>query len=251
MRPQVEAGGAALRTIVVDEEPRAGEELAFLLGQCDRVQVVGQARFASEAEALCEEIKPQLAFIDLRMPGLDGIALANALRAKHLDLEVVIVSAHDDDALRGFDAQVADYLLKPVSLSRLQRAIHRVCQARPELMERKRALRRFAVRRKSGYVVVGVDDVIYFEARDDFVWAVTSSDRFAMNRTLAALAEELDEQTFFQSHRSCIVRVDRIRKIEPAGVRTFRIVVDHPEGARVPLARDRVAALRERIPFLR
>ncbi|MDH3727145.1 MAG: LytTR family DNA-binding domain-containing protein [Myxococcales bacterium] len=240
-----------LRAIVVDDEPLARDELTFLLGQCEGVDVVGEARFAAEAEKLCDHVEPQVAFIDLRMPGPDGLALADTLREKHPELEVVLVSAHDDGALRGFEAQITDYLLKPVRLERLRQTLDRVAAAHPDLAPDSIPLKRFAVRRKNTYVVVDLHDVIYFEAREELVWAVTAEDRFAIDRTLAALAEQLDSADFFQSHRSCIVRVNCIRLIEPVGARTFRMLLDHPEDPKVPLARDRVGKLRERIPFLR
>ncbi len=240
-----------LRAIVVDDEPLARDELTFLLNQCEGVDVVGEARFAAEAERLCDHVQPQVAFIDLRMPGPDGLALANTLRQTHPELEVVLVSAHDDGALLGFESQITDYLLKPVRLERLRQALDRVAAAHPDITGGALPLERFAVRRKNTYVVVELRDIIYFEAREELVWAVTADDRFAIDRTLAALAEELDSTDFFQSHRSCIVRVERIRMIEPMGARTFRMLLDHPEDPKVPLARDRVGKLRERIPFLR
>jgi DNA-binding LytR/AlgR family response regulator len=240
-----------LRAIVVDDEALARDELTFLLNQCKGIDVVGEAQFAVEAERLCDDEEPQIAFIDLRMPGLNGLALAEVLRRKHPDLEVVIVSAHHDGAIGGFEAQVTDYLLKPVRLERLRQTIERVSAGRPSLVGGPRRLERFAVRRKSSYVVVEVRDVVYFEARGELVWAVTEVDRFAIDRTLTTLAEQLDHKVFFQSHRSCIVRLDRIRMIEPAGARTFTLLLDHPDEPKVPLARDRASKLRERIPFLR
>ncbi|MEM7135639.1 MAG: LytTR family DNA-binding domain-containing protein [Myxococcota bacterium] len=239
-----------LRAIVVDGEPPAREELSFLLGQCDGVEVVGRAGAPVEAERLCDEVDPHVAFIDLRMPGTDGLSLANALRRRHLELDVVIVSQHDEGAVRGFDLQISDYLLKPVSLERLRRTLRHLEDNRTDARS-PFPIERFAVRRKNAYVVLNLKDVIYFEARDELVWAVTPDDRFAIDRTLASLAEHLDGEDFFQSHRGCIVRLDKIRVIEPCGARTFRIVVDHPESPVVPLARDRVGKLRERIPFLR
>jgi DNA-binding LytR/AlgR family response regulator len=240
-----------LRAIVVDDEPLARDELTFLLGQCKRVEVVGEARGAAEAQQLCDDEQPEVAFIDLRMPDVDGIALAQLLRQRQPDLDVIIVSAHDEGALRGFETNVTDYLLKPVRLRRLQQALDRVSltQARP--FQGGGPLRRFAVRRKGSFVVVELGDVVYFEARDELVWAVTERDRFALDVRLATLARRLDRAVFFQSHRSCIVRVDRIRVIEPAGARTFRLLLDHPDGPKVPLARDRASKLRERIPFSR
>jgi two-component system response regulator LytT len=240
-----------LRAIVVDDEALARDELRFLLGQCEGVEVVGEAGFAAEAEKLCDNAQPQVAFIDLRMPGLDGLALAQLLRKKHSDLEVVIVSAHDDGALRGFEARITDYLLKPVRLERLRQTLQRITAARPDSVLGSSRLERFAVRRRGSYVVVELRDVVYFEARNELVWAVTGKDRFAIDRTLIALAEQLDHEVFFQSHRSCIVRIDRIRTIEPAGARTFRLSLDHPDAPKVPLARARSAQLRKRIPFSR
>ncbi|NNE17738.1 MAG: response regulator transcription factor [Myxococcales bacterium] len=242
--------GAALRVIVVDDEAPARDELTFLLQQCEAAQVVGEAGFAAEAERLCETQKPQVAFIDLRMPGLDGLALAELLRKICPDLEIVIVSAHDEGAIAGFDARITDYLLKPVRLDRLRRTLERVT-ARLRLLAGAERLERFAVRRRGSYVVVDVRDVVYFESSGELVWAVTERDRFGLDRTLTTLADELDEHVYFQCHRSCIVRIDRIRTIEPAGARSYRLLLDHPDDPRVPLARDRSAKLRERILFLR
>ncbi|MEM9729457.1 MAG: LytTR family DNA-binding domain-containing protein [Myxococcota bacterium] len=239
-----------LRAIVVDDEPPARDELSFLLGQCEGVEVVGQTGAPNEAERLCESVDPHVAFIDVRMPGTDAFHLANSLRRRHLDLDVVLVSSHDQDAIRGFEVQVADYILKPVSLDRLRKTVRVLSDARPDL-GKAMPFERFAVRRRSAYVVVHVRDVVYFEARDELVWAVTATDRFAIDRTLASLAELLDAREFFQSHRRCIVRLDRIRLIEPCGARAYRIELEHPDAPTVPLARDRVGKLRNRIPFLR
>jgi DNA-binding LytR/AlgR family response regulator len=241
----------SLRAIVVDDEPLARDELRFLLGQCKRIDVVGEARGAAEAQRLCDDERPEVAFIDLRMPDLDGIALAQLLRQNLPDLDVIIVSAHDEGAMRGFETQITDYLLKPVRLQRLQQALDRVSTVQPHIFEARRPLQRVAVRRKGAFVVLELRRVVYFEARDELVWAVTEDDRFALDTRLAALARRLDPGLFFRSHRSCIVRIDRIRVIEPAGARTFRLLLDHPDDPKVPLARDRASKLRERIPFSR
>ena len=238
-----------LRAIVVDDEPLARDELKFLLGQCEDVEVVGEARNANEAQALCEEHQPDVAFLDLRMPGPDGLALAESLMAKAPELEVVIVSAHDEGALRAFEARVADYLLKPVRLERLRQAVNRVRQSSSSSSGKNERLDRIAVRRRDAYVVLELSDVVYFEVKDELVWAVTSADRFSIEKTLAALEEELDPELFFRSHRGFIVRLDRIRAIEPVGAGTYQLLLDHPEEPKVPLARERAKKLRERIPF--
>ena len=236
-----------LRAIVVDDEPLARDKLRFMLGQCDEVEVVGEARNAPEAQHLCAAAKPDVAFLDLRMPGPDGVALAETLMSNHPDLSVVIVSAHDEGALRAFDARVADYLLKPVRLERLRQAVERVRGSSSATSQDR--LQRIAVRRRDAYVVLELDDVVYFEVKDELVWAVTATDRFAIDKTLAVLEAELDPESFFRSHRGFIVRYDRIRAIEPTGAGTFQLLLDHPDEVKVPLARERSKKLRERIPF--
>ncbi len=238
-----------IRAIVVDDEPLARDELRFLLGQCEGVEVVGEARNATGAQGLCDEEQPDVAFLDLRMPGPDGVALAETLMASHPDLKVVIVSAHDEGALRAFEARVADYLLKPVRLERLRQAVERVRAGSQGTGSSQEPLDRIAVRRKDAYVVLELNDVIYFEVKDELVWAITEEDRFAIDKTLANLEDELDTEAFFRSHRGFIVRFDRIRAIEPTGAGTYQLLLDHPEEPKIPLARERAKKLRERIPF--
>lgn len=239
----------SIRAIVVDDEPLARDELRFMLGQCEDIEVVGEARNAPEAQGLCEQERPDVAFLDLRMPGPDGVALAETLMANYPALKVVIVSAHDEGALRAFEVRVVDYLLKPVRLKRLRQAVERVRGQAEGAKSAHERLERIAVRRKGAYVVLELGDVIYFEVKDELVWAVTEEDRFAIDKTLATLEGELDPEAFFRSHRGFIVRYDRIRAIEPTGAGTYQLLLDHPNEPKVPLARERAKKLRERIPF--
>jgi two-component system LytT family response regulator len=248
----------ALRTILVDDEPLARDELAFLLSEVGGVEVVGQASDAQEALKLAEREEPQLAFVDLRMPGPDGIALAQALKRRHPELQIIVISAHDDAALRAFEAQVLDYVLKPVRMERLRAAIERAIQnlaprtshnPPPPSAAREVPLERLAVRRGGVYVVLELSDVIYFEMKDELVWAVTASDRVALDLTMTTLEQRLPEGAFFRSHRGALVRIDKIRAMEPAGAGTYELVMDHPDAPRVPLARERARLLKELIPF--
>jgi DNA-binding LytR/AlgR family response regulator len=265
-----DAARDTLRAIIVDDEPLARDELAFLLAEVGGVEVVGQAGDAHSALSLAEREDPDVAFVDLRMPGPDGIALAQALRRRLPNLQVVVVSAHDDAALRAFEAQVLDYVLKPARLERVRTAVERAQAALAPLRSRTEeprasvasgapgqgaahgkegVLERLAVRRGGVYVVLEVADVIYFEMKDELVWAVTAGDRLALDLTMTNLEQRLPEGVFFRSHRGALVRVDKIRAMEPAGAGTYELVLDHPDAPRVPLARERARLLREKIPF--
>lgn len=239
----------ALRALVVDDEPLARDELAFILGEVGGVEVVGQAASAPEALRLFEETQPDVVFVDLRMPGPDGLALADAIQKRSPETPVVVVSAHDDGAARGFDVGVADYLLKPVRLERAKQAVDRVRQKRGAAPGSGHTLGRIAVRRRGQYIVLDVADIAWLEMKDELVWAVTDTDRFALDLTLAAVEQRLPPGLFFRSHRAYIVRLDRIAAMEPSGAGTFELILRHPEKPRVPLARERARALRDLIPI--
>ncbi len=237
-----------LKAIVVDDEPLARDELTFLLGQCEGVEVAGEAEDAKSALALLDDVGPDVVFVDLRMPGPDGIALAEAVRARKPETSVVVVSAHDDAALRAFEARVVDYLLKPVRLERLEGALQRVRELGPMRASADAPMTRLAIKRRDGYVVVDLEDVVYFEMKDELVWAVTDDDRFALDLTMSTVEKRLSSELFFRSHRSVLVRLDRIQKIQPSGPGSFELILAHPEAPRVPLARERARTLKELIP---
>ncbi len=248
-----------LRALVVDDEPLARDELGFLLGEAGGVEVVGEAGSAARALELADQLAPDVAFVDLRMPGPDGLALAEALHARWPALSVVVVSAHDEGAIRGFEVGVVDYLLKPVRLPRVMQAVERVRERREqlamgvepsgELPASGEPLTRLAVKRRGALVVVDIADVAWFEMKDELVWAVTDTDRFALDLTLAAIEQRVPRGVFFRSHRGYLVRLDRIKTLEPSGAGTFDMLLAHPDKPKVPLARERARVLRDLIPI--
>lgn len=248
-----------LRALVVDDEPLARDELSFLLGEAGGVEVVGQAGNTARALELAEELMPDVAFVDLRMPGPDGLALAEAIHARWPGLSVVVVSAHDEGAIRGFDVGVVDYLLKPARLPRVKQAVERVRERQQggamtsssevELPATGEPLTRLAVKRRGALVVVDIADVAWFEMKDELVWAVTDTDRFALDLTLSAIEARVPRGVFFRSHRGYLVRLDRIKTLEPSGAGTFDMLLAHPDKPKVPLARERARVLRDLIPI--
>lgn len=245
-----------IRVMVVDDEPLARDELKFLLGQVGGVEVVAEAKSAPDALERLPEEPLDAVFVDLRMPGPDGLSLAEALLAKEKHLAVVVVSAHDEGALRGYEVGVVDYVLKPARLARVKTAVERI-RARLAKVEADgvagenagdATLSRLAVRRRGQFVVLDVKDVIWFEMKDELVWAVTATDRFALDLTLGAVEARLPPG-FFRSHRGYLVRLDKIAAMEPSGAGTYEMILHHPDKPRVPLARERARALREIIPI--
>lgn len=244
-----------MKALVVDDERPAREELVWLLGQCEDVEVAGQAHGAETALAVLAETAADVVFLDIDMPGIGGMRLAEKLGEEGGDgPAVVFVTAYDNHAVEAFGVDAVDYLLKPVRLDRLQRALDRV-RARigptsPAAERPAKPLTRISVEDHGVYRVLSLDDVLFFESEDGIVVVQTvEGRRFITEFSLKFLEANLDEETFFRSHRSYIVRLDAIESIAPWGAGTYRLVLDREADLGVPLARSRAAELKSLIPW--
>ena len=244
-----------MRILIVDDERPAREEMAWLLGQCDDVEVVGQLATAEEALARLgddEEGAVDLILLDVDMPGIGGLRMAESL-GEALDggPSVIFVTAHDSHAVDAFGLDAVDYLLKPVRLERLQKALEKVRrrEVRPQASGPGRALQRISVEDRGVYRVVPVDEILFFESEDGVVVVQTRDARYITDFSLKFLEENLDPGAFFRSHRSYIVRLDRIDAIAPWGAGTYRLILDRERDLGVPLARSRASELKSLIPW--
>ena len=251
-----------LRVLVVDDEPLARTRLKRMLGELERVQVVGEAATVPEAATLVDQLTPDVVLLDVQMPGEDGFALLS--RVKHRPA-VVFVTAFDHFAVRAFEAQAVDYLLKPFRPERLAAAIERVRvalvrpdelarriqavlamvgSARPEPPER---LERFTVRIGQKQLIVKADDVLWFGAEDKLVFAATASDRHYVNFTLDELERRLDPARFLRVHRSAIANLDHAAALRPGFAGTWRLQLNDAARTEVPVSRTRARTLRARL----
>ncbi|MGM0555838.1 MAG: LytR/AlgR family response regulator transcription factor [Myxococcota bacterium] len=249
-----------MRTLVVDDEKPAREELTWMLDQIGDVEVVGQASDATEArEQLDKTANVDLVFLDIDMPGVGGMRLAESLSEMPEDARPMIafVTAYDEYAVDAFDVDAVDYLLKPVRLERLRKAVDKA-RARLKSTEgvggessesSNRPLERISVEDRGVYRVVPIEDVLFFEAEDGVVAAATRNDRFITEFSLKFLEQNLSPGEFFRCHRSYIVRLDAIESIAPWGAGTYRLILSDDDEISVPLARSRANELKSRIPW--
>lgn len=245
-----------MKALIVDDERPAREELAWLLEQCEGVDVVGQASSGETAIELLNENAPDLVFLDIDMPGIGGMRLAETLRDDDEFAPVVVfVTAYDNHAVEAFGVDAVDYLLKPVRLERLQRALRKVrlrLGMGSEAVEEKssKPLNRISVEDRGVYRVLSLDDVLFFESEDGIVVVQTGAgERFITDFSLKFLESNLDCETFFRCHRSYIVRLDAIESIAPWGAGTYRLILDRDDDLGVPLARSRASDLKSLIPW--
>jgi two-component system LytT family response regulator len=243
--------GRLIRTVVVDDEPLAREGLKLHLQQHPDVEVVGEAADGRRAIALVTSLKPDLLFLDVQMPLLDGFAVVDALAERQLPA-VVFVTAFDRYAMRAFDVHAIDYLLKPFTAERFEAAMRRArseieavgsSESRRRLLEliADRAgealhLQRFVIKCGEGYRLVPADDVTSFEAQGNYVRLTTGNGHHLVRITMAELEKRLDPKHFARIHRSTMVNIDRIKEITPAWHGDFEVLLH--DGQRLRLSRN-------------
>ena len=212
-----------IRALIVDDEPPARRRLRMLLQQERDVEIAGECGEASAAAVLVRELSPDVVFLDVRMPDGDGFELVDTLGVDRMPV-TVFVTAYHEFALRAFDAAAIDYLLKPFDRERFAATMHRVRRAvtRTDVAAERAAdaaaapyLERIAVRNGNRIRILHVDEIDHIAAEGNYVRLFTRERSFLERETLNALESRLDPRDFARVHRSAIVRIDRVREVEP------------------------------------
>lgn len=243
-----------MRVLLVDDERLARERFRTLLERSRFAhEIVGEAESGKKAIPLIYETRPDLVFLDIQMPGLDGFEVLDLLAPPRP--HVVFVTAYDEYALRAFEVHALDYLTKPVKLERLERSLERiqtlVAQRQADVaLDRfaatraKEPLRRLTLHAGRRLRVTDPTDIRFIEAREKLVFATLFDDTtYTSDLTLQALADRLDSQQFLRVHRAYLVNVAAIRELIPWFSGTYQIRLD--DATKVPVARRRVRAVKE------
>lgn len=219
-----------IRAIIVDDEPLAREGVRLHLESETDIEIIGEAGGGEEAVSQIETLKPDLVFLDVQMPGLDGFGVIEAIGAQHMPV-TIFTTAYDQFALRAFDAHAIDYVLKPYDAERFKLALgrartqlsgrkqveidQRLGALLEELRSRNQFLERLVVRSGGRILILRVGDVDWVEAASNYVRLHAAGKEYLLRETMTALEAKLDPMQFVRIHRSTIVRVDRIRELEP------------------------------------
>lgn len=225
-----------LRAFVVDDEAPARRRLVRLLEQVRDVEVVAVTGDAEGASAQIAELRPDIVFLDVQMPGMDGLALAQRCAAP----AVVFVTAHAEHAVRAFELASVDYLLKPVRLERLEEAVHRA-RARAE---QRAPEPRIVAHDRGSTLFVDPRTVTRFHASDKYTAFASEGRELLTEESLSALEQRLAPFGFVRVHRSELVRLSAIRAFRAEdGAHAVRL----DDGQVVPVSRRMATALRERL----
>lgn len=221
----------ALRTLIVDDEPLAIERMQILCARLPALQVVGTASDGGQALRLIGALAPDLVLLDITMPEMDGLAVARALAAPAVSLRprVIFVTAHADFAVEAFDCEAADYVLKPVALDRLERAVERARLARrgpaPVTAPPRTGdwIDELWVPHRSELVRIATADLDRIDAERDYVRLHVGDRSYLMLHTIQRLEERLDPDRFIRLHRSTIVRRERIVGLRHDGLGVWSV----------------------------
>jgi len=250
--PPAPAVRGPLRVVIVDDEDLARAVLREYIAKETDVEVVAECRNGFDAVKTVAELKPDLVFLDIQMPKLNGFEVLELLGR---DVAVVFVTAFDEHAVRAFEVNAVDYLLKPVGAERfsaaLTRARARLANGAPlpvaELVHSVRPadakLERILVRQGPRVHIIPIGDLDYAQAQDDYVNLHSKGKQYLKQQTLAELEASLDPRRFVRIHRSYLVNLDRLRGIEDEG--TEARVAALPDGTRLPVSRAGYARLKK------
>ncbi len=235
-----------MRALIVDDEPIARQVLRDQLEDFPQVELVGEAATGPEAVAAIDRLNPELVFLDLQMPGLDGFAILRSLRPDRVPL-IIFVTAFGEHALKAFDAGAIDYLMKPVRRERLAAALDkagaRLAGARAASQAPAPPPRRIVGRLGSELHMLDPSDAIAFQADGELVYIVTASGRYFANHSLKALEAKLEKPRFRRIHRKTIINTDHIRTISPLSSKRWLLRMSN--GMQVVVSKRLAGAIRE------
>jgi len=248
-----------LRVLIVDDEALARARARRMLEGLDGVELAGEASSAEEARRFLARQDVDVMLLDIQMPGEDAFSLLATIQRRPV---VIFSTAFDQYAVRAFEENAVDYLLKPYRRERLQAALQRARRelASPEDLSRRLSellasfkggssphLERFTVRVGARQLILRAEEVLWFGAEDKLVFAATEKDRHYVNFTLDQLEERLDSKRFARVHRSAIVNLDWAAALRPGFAGTYRLQLRDAARTEVPVSRARARLLRERL----
>ena len=259
-----------LRTVLVDDEQLARDELRYLLSQMDGIEVIGQAGDGLEAFATIKRLLPDVVFLDVQMPGLTGFEVARRMIDDQLSSHIIFVTAFDQHAIEAFEVNAVDYLLKPVDPNRLdialQRARKRITSERQAadtgaappmgadhlerivqlVTERQSRRERLAIKVGDRFLLVQAEEILYASLADEAITVVTSQYAGTSNyRTLDELQARLDPTVFWRVHRSHLVNINKIKEIVPWFSRNYILRMKDEKATEIPVSRTQTRRLRE------
>ncbi len=254
-----------LRVIVVDDEFPARNELRFILDSISQVEIVGEAEDGLQALDLITEKKPNLIFLDIQMPGKNGLEVAREVQQLEIEAIIVFITAYDEYALEAFEVNAIDYLLKPYNEERILEVIKRVKnlyfnQDYKIIEDRlKGLLASIDADRQKDYKVdklpvytgrgriklLNYDQIIFFSTKNGKVYASTHHFDYQVDLNLRELEDKLEDNDFLRIHRSYLINIHQIKEIIPWFKGKYQVVMNDKSEMKIPVSRSKVKVIKK------
>jgi two-component system response regulator LytT len=251
----------SISTLVIDDEKPARDELVFLLKAFPEINLIGQGKNGVEALNLIKEFSPDLVFLDVQMPGLDGFGVIKKLADRKMRVpHIVFATAYDHYAVQAFEVNAVDYVLKPFDKPRLAKAISRakrMLEASVSPADRLETLvsqlglvksqpTKLLVKAQQRMLLVDSEDVVYASIEDGLITVIASDLEGTSNyRTIEELQASLDSEKFWRAHRSYLVNINHIKEVVPWFKSSYVLKMDDKKGSEVPVSRAQTKRMRE------
>jgi DNA-binding LytR/AlgR family response regulator len=248
--------------MIVDDEEPARARMRRLLAAYPDLEVTGEARDGLEALRKIEELRPDLLFLDIELPGLAGFEVLHSLPRDVPPPLVIFVTGYDQHALAAFEANALAYLLKPVEPERLTQAVERARKLaegdrkregdrlRKIADESSRVLRQVVCRKRDRLLLIPPEQILWFHVEDGIVKAHTSDETFWVNSQLSELEAALPAERFFRARREVLVNVERIKEIRPYFKSGFLLLMADASSTEIVVSERQARLFRQRIPGL-
>lgn len=241
-----------IRAVIVDDEDLARQIIREMLKPYSDIEVVAECSNGFDAVRTISELKPDLVFLDIQIPKLDGFEVLELIGN---DFAVIFATAYNEHALRAFEVHAVDYLLKPFRADRFDAALDRARErvgkklpAQPEQLaaaarEPGNYAERVVVKDGTRVQIIPIAKLDYVEAQDDYIALVSAGKKYLKQQPISGIEASLDPKNFVRIHRSCIVNLERVTRLEPFGKDTHVAILN--DGARLPVSRAGYARLKE------
>ena len=244
------SGSACIRTLIVDDESLARERIRDMLASAAQVEIIAECANGREAIEAIQTLSPDLVFLDVEMPGIDGFGVLEALSPAQIPT-IIFVTAYDQYAVRAFEVYALDYLLKPFDQERFEKALdraksqlssersedlsQRILNALEEIKTRPVHLERLVIKMNGHVFFIKAEEIDWLEAEGNYVRLHAGKESYLLRDTISALESQLDPKKFIRVHRSAIVNIDRITELQPWFHGEYRIILR--EGVQLTLSR--------------
>jgi two-component system LytT family response regulator len=247
-----------IKAIIIEDEKLARDLVAGYISDFDRIELIGEFDNGFSGLKAISELHPDVVFLDVQMPKLTGFEMLELLEYKP---EIIFTTAYDQYAINAFEQNALDYLLKPFSKQRFAEAINKLfermdkeddkggqlARIRKHFEESEEEIHRVVIKKSGKIHVISTEKINYLEAQDDYVMIYTAEERFLKQQTMKFFEKHLSSQAFIRVHRSYIVNVQSIDRIEPYEKTNFILILKN--GSKVPVSRSGMQVLKEKLNF--